>query len=116
MWGSSPRDLLAHLEAGSAPRGFDLIILSDLVFNHSEHAKLVKSIQDTLRRTPDARALAFFTPHRTWLLQQDMKFFELAGRSGFEVHKVYQKAGDTVMFREDKGVSILLRNESFPNY
>ena len=109
IWGNSPKDLLVHLDSTTSPRGFDLIILSDLVFNHSEHGKLIKSIQETLRRTPDARALAFFTPHRTLLLQQDMKFFDLAGRSGFEVHKVYQKAGDQVMFKDDKGVSNLLK-------
>lgn len=114
MWGNSPKSLLAHLDSTTVPRGFDLVLLSDLVFNHSEHAKLIKSIQDTLRRTPEARALAFFTPHRTWLLQEDMKFFELASRSGFEVRKVYQKAGDQVMFKEDKGVS-RLRTQQFLN-
>ncbi|KAI9694698.1 MAG: nicotinamide n-methyltransferase [Bathelium mastoideum] len=110
IWGNSPKDLLVHLGAKATRPGFDLILLSDLVFNHSEHTKLVKSIQQTLRRTPDAQALVFFTPHRTWLLQQDMKFFELAGRSGFEVRKVYQKAGEKVMFEEDKGVRAPQRN------
>ncbi|KAL9078287.1 MAG: hypothetical protein Q9157_002802 [Trypethelium eluteriae] len=109
IWGRSPKDLLAHLHPGSVPQGFDLIILSDLVFNHSEHGKLIKSIQDTLRRIPDARALAFFSPHRPWLIEQDMQFFDLAGRSGFEVHKVYQRVGDKVMFSEDKGDEILRR-------
>ncbi|GAA6012535.1 hypothetical protein JCM11491_005423 [Sporobolomyces phaffii] len=41
-WGSSPDQLFATL-AGSAGAKFDLILLSDLVFNHSQHAALLKT-------------------------------------------------------------------------
>jgi EEF1A N-terminal glycine/lysine methyltransferase len=113
VWGQYPGKLLKWVEEvetsanghGQNRLGFDLVLLSDLVFNHSEHEKLIQSVQKTLKRVPDARALAFFTPHRVWLLKEDMNFFELAKKSGFEVKKVYEKAGDKVMFREDKGVS-----------
>ncbi|KAI9685804.1 MAG: nicotinamide n-methyltransferase [Bogoriella megaspora] len=103
VWGNVPLNLLSHLNMPPMQAGFDLVLLSDLVFNHSEHMNLLKSVQKTLRRIPDARALAFFTPHRTWLFEKDMEFFKVASLNGFEVQKVYEKVGEHVMFEDDKG-------------
>lgn len=44
LWGSSTEDILA-LNGGNK---FDVLILCDLLFNHSEHRKLFKSCQETL--------------------------------------------------------------------
>lgn len=83
-----------------------MLILADLLFNHSEHAKLVLSVQQTLKKEPSAQALVFFTPYRPWLLQKDLAFFELAREGGFEVEKILEKVMDKVMFEEDPGVSL----------
>ena len=98
LWGNSPSRLLGHLPGGAAAdRRFDLLILADLLFNHSEHGKLVGSVQQTLKRAPHATALVFFTPHRPWLLERDMAFFALAAESGFAVDKVLERTVDTEM-------------------
>jgi len=89
--------------------GFDLLILADLLFNHSEHAKLLSTIRLTLRREPAARALVFFTPYRPWLLDKDMAFFDLARQGGFVVEKVLEKVMEDVMFAEDRGDELLRR-------
>ena len=94
VWGKSPDALIAHLEEKT---GFDLLILADLLFNHSEHAKLVFSVQSTLKRSPHARALVFFTPHRPWLFNEDMAFFDLAKEGGFVVEKVLEEKMEAVM-------------------
>lgn len=89
--------------------GFDLLILADLMFNHSEHNKLLKTVINTMRRIPSSRALVFFTPYRPWLLENDMAFFELARQGGFFVEKVLEKVMEKVMFEEDRGDELLRR-------
>ena len=101
LWG-------AALSSALSP-GFDLLILADLLFNHSEHTKLVKSISQTLRRTATAKALVFFTPYRPWLLKQDLAFFDLARQEGFVVEMKLEKLMDKVMFVEDRGDETLRR-------
>ena len=94
----------------STDRSFDVLILADLLFNHSEHEKLIKSVQLTLNKTPRSKAYVFFTPYRPWLLQKDLAFFDLAKDSGFTVTKTFEKVMDKVMFEEDPGVSRVYRS------
>jgi len=84
--------------------GFDTLILADLLFNHSEHQKLVKTILDTLKHSADSCALVFFTPYRPWLLQKDLSFFEKAEEGGLSVEKIFEKVMDKVIFENDPGV------------
>ena len=105
LWGASTEKLIAHLPKGRNPSGFDILILADLLFNHSEHSKLVKTVQETLNRTSSSRALVFFTPYRPWLLEKDLAFFDVARENGFTVTKIFEKIMDKVMFEEDPGVS-----------
>jgi len=43
LWGASTAHLLSHQNT-QAPAGFDTLILADLIFNHTEHAKLLQTI------------------------------------------------------------------------
>ncbi|KAJ2491868.1 Protein N-terminal and lysine N-methyltransferase efm7 [Coemansia sp. RSA 2050] len=70
--------------AGLSSSGtFDVLILSDLVFNHSEHSGLLRSV-DRLMTKPRAdgsgggEAFVFFTHHRPWLADKDMDFLTRA--------------------------------------
>lgn len=107
LWGNSSDKLRSHLDGHSD--GFDLLILADILFNHSEHEKLVASLHDTLKQSADARALVFFTPYRPWLLEKDLKFFQLAKEAGFQVDKLFEKVLDRVMFDNDPGDELLRR-------
>ena len=107
LWGNSVETLTTHLRQPG--NGFDLLILADILFNHSEHEKLVKTIQVTLRRSPDAVALVFFTPYRPWLLDKDLHFFALAREQGFAVSKILEHTMDRAMFEEDPGDEMLRR-------
>ncbi|KAF2214836.1 hypothetical protein CERZMDRAFT_110407 [Cercospora zeae-maydis SCOH1-5] len=109
IWGADTSDLTCHLEPGRSNSGFDIVILADLLFNHSEHGKLLQSIRQTLKRSRDAQALVFFTPYRPWLLQKDLAFFDLARDDGFIVEKILEKQMDKVMFEEDPGDETLRR-------
>lgn len=107
LWGHSVDDLRAHLPLEA--QGFDLVILADILFNHSEHEKLVSTLSHTLSRTPGGTALVFFTPYRPWLLEKDLAFFELARKRGFVVTKIMEHVMEKVMFDEDPGDELLRR-------
>lgn len=104
----------AETGAAQSQSGFDTLILGDLLFNHSEHAKLIDSIRMSMKCSPESVALVFFTPYRPWLLQRDLAFFELAREAGFDVHKVFEIVMDKVMFEQDPGVSAVAINENLP--
>lgn len=107
LWGNASDKLRTHLPGQSD--GFDLLILADILFNHSEHEKLIESLRTTLKRRVDARALAFFTPYRPWLLEKDLRFFDLAKEAGFHVEKLFERTMDKVMFDNDPGDELLRR-------
>ncbi|KAI9835035.1 MAG: hypothetical protein M1819_002587 [Sarea resinae] len=102
IWGASAEKVSSHLSNPSA--GFDLLILADLLFNHSEHGKLINTLEKSLKKTGDSHALVFFTPYRPWLLDKDLAFFDRAKEAGFKVEKIMEKVIDKVMFEEDPGV------------
>ena len=107
-WGADPSPLLSHLPS-SHEKGFDILILADLLFNHSEHGKLVSTIQQTLKKDEASKALVFFTPYRPWLYEKDMTFFDLVRQAGFVVEKVLEEKLEKVMFAEDPGDEELRR-------
>lgn len=78
---------------------FDLVILSDLIFNHTEHLKLLKACRDLMKKT--GVALVVFTPHRAHLLPKDLEFFETAKQFQFDSEKVDQVTWSP-MFDEDE--------------
>ena len=117
-FGAPTERLLAHIPCSSSERGygdgvgnkgFDTLILADLLFNHHCHAQLLQTVQRTLARTPSARALVFFSPYRPWLLDADLNFFTLAAEGGFMVQKVGEEMAEKAMFRDDPGVSASAR-------
>lgn len=108
-WGNDASPLLKHLPPSQKTKGFEVLILADLLFNHSEHRKLVATIEATLQKTEEAKALVFFTPYRPWLYEQDMAFFDLARERGFVVEKVLEEKMEKVMFESDPGDEELRR-------
>lgn len=105
IWGADPRPLLAALPSGETK--FDVLILADLLFRHSEHGKMLDTIRDTLKRntrsSSSSKAFVFFTSYRPWLQHKDLAFFDLARARGFTVDKVLEKKMDRPMFEDDPG-------------
>ncbi|KAL8952754.1 MAG: hypothetical protein Q9222_001339 [Ikaeria aurantiellina] len=108
VWGASAEPLLSCIASGSGG-GFDTLILADLLFNHSQHAALVATIQATLARSPSATALVFFTPYTPWKYDKDMAFFEIARNGVFRVTKVVERVMDKLMFKDDRGDEMMRR-------
>ncbi|RKF80718.1 Protein N-terminal and lysine N-methyltransferase efm7 [Golovinomyces cichoracearum] len=104
-WGADCQALLDHLPSiqGEMRPGFDIIIMADVLFNHSEHQKLVTTLQKTLKKNAGATAFVFFTPYRPWLLDKDLSFFDLLQINHMTYEKILEEKMDQVMFKNDRG-------------
>ncbi|EPQ53373.1 hypothetical protein GLOTRDRAFT_117322 [Gloeophyllum trabeum ATCC 11539] len=102
IWGQPVEPLLAH--AGGA--GFDLIILSDLVFNHSQHDALLTTCERALSDSPSPDnppcVLVFYTHHRPQYAARDLAFFARARARGWACAEVLTRRYPP-MFPEDPG-------------
>ncbi|AQZ16816.1 NNT1 (YLR285W) [Zygosaccharomyces parabailii] len=94
IWGNEYQPIQSHIENEK----FDLIILSDCVFNHTEHRKLLRCIKDLL--AADGKALVVFSPHRPKLLDVDLSFFEVAKEFGLQ-SQILEVVNWHPMFDED---------------
>jgi nicotinamide N-methyltransferase len=99
IWGADVLPLLQRLPA-SSPK-FDVLILADLLFRHSEHGALVKTIKEAMKE--EGTAYVFFTSYRPWMREKDMKFFDVAREAGMEVVKVEEVRLEKPMFEGDPG-------------
>ncbi|ODV92724.1 hypothetical protein CANCADRAFT_1320 [Tortispora caseinolytica NRRL Y-17796] len=85
IWGNEVDEIVAANNGNK----FDLVILADLIFNHTEHDKLLRTIERTISDT--GVAVVFFTPHRPHLLHTDLAFFDNAKTRGFTVRQVAEE-------------------------
>ncbi|KAF8840293.1 hypothetical protein BDN67DRAFT_968794 [Paxillus ammoniavirescens] len=112
IWGQPVDSLIAALPPDREPsRGFDLIILSDLIFNHSQHDALLRSCelcitpipsQGTPLTTPPPCVLVFYTHHRPHLAHRDLEFFIKARSRGWNCEEIHTKRFPP-MFPDDPG-------------
>ncbi|SJL04465.1 related to Putative nicotinamide N-methyltransferase [Armillaria ostoyae] len=102
IWGTSVQPLLSSL---SNTNGFNLIILSDLIFNHSQHDALLNTCEQVLlphepQSTPSV--LVFYTHHRPHLANRDMEFFTKAQSRGWHCEEILTQKFEP-MFPDDPG-------------
>ncbi|KAI1842038.1 hypothetical protein JX266_011793 [Neoarthrinium moseri] len=105
-WGVDPSNVLQHVkssESAKGAEGFDVLVLADLLFKHPQHENMVKTIEMTLSRKRDSKALVFFTSYRPWLQQADLAFFDRARDHGFLVEKIFEQRLEKPMFENDPG-------------
>ncbi|KAJ7281807.1 putative methyltransferase-domain-containing protein [Mycena rebaudengoi] len=98
IWGHAVQPLLDALPPTVA--GYNLIILSDLVFNHSQHDSLLKTCKLCL--APGACVLVFYTSHRPHLAHRDREFFTKAREQGWTCEEILLRQF-APMFPKDSG-------------
>lgn len=108
VWGADPAHLLAYLQPVGSSK-FDVLILADLLFRHSEHGNMITTIEETMHRRPDSKAFVFFTSYRPWLRHKDLAFFDVARERGFIVDKVFEKKMEKPLFENDPGDEDVLK-------
>ncbi|PKS11538.1 hypothetical protein jhhlp_003303 [Lomentospora prolificans] len=101
VWGADVAPLLGELDGGE--EGFDVLVLADLLFRHSEHGNMVKSIAKTLKKTRGSVAYVVFTSYRPWLKEKDLEFFDVARVKGFVVEKILEEKLEKPLFENDPG-------------
>lgn len=102
IWGRAVEGLLETVSDDK----FQILLLSDLVFNHQAHHDLLITCKKCLSSNPGSRVLVFFTHHRPHLAHKDNNFLTLAGNEpyNFKVEKVVEdKSEKNVMFEADGG-------------
>ncbi|CAG8705829.1 458_t:CDS:2, partial [Scutellospora calospora] len=110
IWGKDTGPLLdvissqQNLQSINKRSYYDLIILSDLIFNHSQHSALLKTCEECLE-IENGQVFVFFTHHRPSLAYKDMEFFEKANGL-FKVEKILETIM-TPMFEKDEGSDIV---------
>ncbi|KAK7683092.1 hypothetical protein QCA50_013765 [Cerrena zonata] len=107
IWGHKVDPLLRSKSKDFEDPRFDLIIMSDLVFNHSQHDALLNTAEDALKQpNPDTSSepclLVFYTHHRPHLAHRDMDFFEKAKIRGWNCEEILTQKFPP-MFPEDFG-------------
>lgn len=101
-WGADVSPLVE--EMGDAWNGgFDVLILADLLFKHSEHPNMVKTIRRALSRRRGSCAYVVFTSYRPWLRHKDLGFFDVAREDGFVVEQILEEKLEKPMFEGDPG-------------
>ncbi|KAJ3561319.1 hypothetical protein NP233_g10266 [Leucocoprinus birnbaumii] len=100
IWGQDVQPLLDLLSPANT--GFDVIILSDLIFNHSQHDALLNTCERSISDHPSACVLVFYSHHRPHLAHRDMEFFEKARSRGWKTDEIVREIFPP-MFPEDPG-------------
>jgi nicotinamide N-methyltransferase len=104
VWGTPVGKILGHIQQpGRDKEKFDVLVLADLLFRHSEHDHLLDSIEMAMKVAEGSKAFVVFTSYRPWLQHKDLKFFDLARERGFVVEKVLEKKMDRPLFENDPG-------------
>ncbi|KAJ2916887.1 hypothetical protein MD484_g3496, partial [Candolleomyces efflorescens] len=109
IWGRQVDELVEISSSKTGQRGYDLIILSDLVFNHSQHDALLSTCEDVISPPSGPlipSVLVFYSHHRPHLAHRDMEFFSKAGSRGWKVERVVEERFP-VMFPEDSGDEVV---------
>ncbi|KXJ89775.1 nicotinamide N-methyltransferase [Microdochium bolleyi] len=109
VWGANPDHLLKRLQPGGHGEKFEVLILADLLFRHTEHGNLVKTVEETMSRKPESTAYVVFSSYRPWLQERDFGFFDVARERGFVVEKILEVKMDKVLFEEDPGDEDVLK-------
>lgn len=70
-------------------RGFDVVIMADLLFNRSQHAQLLETCDRCLQKgSDDGTVWVSFSHHDPEKADLDLKFFALAGEKGFVATRI----------------------------
>ena len=107
LWGADPAPLLRsgipETEAETDPEAgkYDVLLLGDLLANHTALPDLARSVAQLMRR-PGGTGIVAFGHHRPWLADRDLAIFAHLRQHGVESTQVAQVAA-APMFAEDPG-------------
>ena len=100
-FGENPQELLL---LGGGESRFDVVLMADLLFNRSEHEKLLRTLHQVLVPVT-GEAWCIFSHHDPLKAPQDLNFFERAERDfGFSVTRVGEEIRQSYPFVQKDGL------------
>lgn len=101
LWGK--QEHIDQAMRHTAGHGFDIVILSDILFNHVCNDDLIETLVQTLSSTNrEAAGYCVFSHHRAFKQLQDFEFFDKCVAHGLAWEQVDEEAYP-MMFAEDRG-------------
>ncbi|KAN0037853.1 hypothetical protein ACTA71_000024 [Dictyostelium dimigraforme] len=101
LWGKEPESLFQLLENPSTEK-YDIIILSDLIFNHAVHDKMLTSCSKCL--SDNGVIYVTFSHHRPNRMAKDLGFFETAAEEPYNfTSEKFNERRMCAMFENDLG-------------
>ncbi|KAG5504605.1 hypothetical protein JIQ42_06443 [Leishmania sp. Namibia] len=101
LWGNKEHiDKVMQYTTGGA--GYDIVILSDILFNHVCNDDLADTLATLLAKSPCAAGYCVFSHHRAYKQLHDLEFFDKCVRRGLHYEQVDEE-DYPLMFPEDRG-------------
>ncbi|KPI87465.1 hypothetical protein ABL78_3454 [Leptomonas seymouri] len=101
LWGKKEHleKVLQHTTGGA---GYDIVILSDILFNHVCNDDLADSLATLLAKNPQAAGYCVFSHHRAYKQLHDFEFFDKCVRRGLAYERIDEQEYP-MMFPDDRG-------------
>ncbi|KAK7196089.1 putative methyltransferase/GDP dissociation inhibitor [Novymonas esmeraldas] len=101
LWGKKEHieAVLQHTTGGA---GYDVVLLSDILFNHVCNDDLADTLAAVLAKNPRAAGYCVFSHHRAYKQLHDFEFFDKCVRRGLHYEQLDEQ-DYPMMFPEDRG-------------
>ncbi|KAH8620785.1 putative Lysine methyltransferase GDP dissociation inhibitor [Trypanosoma vivax] len=100
LWGNAEHIREALQRTGGA--GFDVLLLSDILFNHVCNDDLADTVAQLLQRSQHAAAYCAFSHHRAHKQVEDLQFFDKCNSRGLACEQIDEE-DYPLMFPDDNG-------------
>ncbi|GET87271.1 hypothetical protein, conserved [Leishmania tarentolae] len=101
LWGKKEHiDKVMQYTTGGT--GYDIVILSDIIFNHVCNDDLADTLAMLLAKNPRAAGYCVFSHHRAYKQLHDFEFFDKCARRGLQYEQLDEQ-NYPMMFPEDRG-------------
>ncbi|KPA75133.1 hypothetical protein ABB37_08798 [Leptomonas pyrrhocoris] len=101
LWGKQEHiEKVMQYTVGGA--GYDIVILSDILFNHVCNDALADTLATLLAKNSQAAAYCVFSHHRAHMQLHDLEFFDKCVRRGLQYVQIDEQ-NYPMMFPEDRG-------------
>ncbi|CAG9571454.1 conserved hypothetical protein [Leishmania major strain Friedlin] len=101
LWGKK-EDIAKVMQYTTGCAGYDIVILSDIIFNHVCNDDLADTLAMLLAKNPHAAGYCVFSHHRAYKQLHDFEFFDKCVRRGLRYEHLDEE-DYPMMFPEDRG-------------
>ncbi|KAL7704010.1 Lysine methyltransferase/GDP dissociation inhibitor [Lotmaria passim] len=101
LWGKKEH-IEKVMEYTTGGTGYDIVILSDILFNHVCNDDLADTLATLLAKSPQAAGYCVFSHHRAYKQLHDLEFFDKCTRRGLKYEQIDEQ-NYPLMFPDDRG-------------